>query len=100
MTRLEILGNLTKSIDVSTTTTGTPYARFTVASERGRSKDSWTDFFHATAFGAACANLSQIPEGAFVRVSGYLRTSEFSGRQTIDIIARSVELWSAEEAAA
>jgi len=91
MTNLTIFGNLTKDIEIATTESGIKYARFTIASDRGRDKDAKTDFFHCTAFGESTVNLDQLGKGAFVKLTGVIRTSEFSGRQTIDIIARSVE---------
>ncbi|MGA8474552.1 MAG: single-stranded DNA-binding protein [Candidatus Cybelea sp.] len=91
MTNLTIFGNLTKEVEIATTESGTKYARFTVASDRSRDKKASTDFFHVTAFADATNGLEQLAKGAFVKMTGYIRTSEFEGRQTIDIIARFVE---------
>ena len=97
MTNLTIFGNLTKDIEIATTENGTKYARFTVASDRGRDKDAKTDFFHCTAFGDSTAKLDQLGKGAFVKLDRrYPNVRVFQGRQTIDIIARSVERYASK----
>ena len=94
MTKVELTGNLTRDVEIRKSENGTEYARLTVACDRGRDATKKTDFFPCTIFGNAIANANELKKGGLVRVAGYLRMSEYEGRQQIDIIARSVEPYS------
>ena len=69
MTNLTIFGRTTREIEVATTESGTKYARFTLASDRGRDKDASTDFFHVTTFGDATNGLEELTKGTFVKMN-------------------------------
>lgn len=99
MTKVEIIGNLTRDIEIAESDSRRKYARFTVAVDRGRDKGSKTDFFRITAFDVKSISQERLKRGAFVRVTRFLRTSEYEGRSQVDIIARSIERYAAKEEA-
>jgi single-stranded DNA-binding protein len=91
MTRVEISGNLTRDPEIKTSDNGTKYTHVTIASDRGAEKDAKTDFLRVTAFGDDADALAKFAKGSLIKVAGYLRTSEFEGRTSIDIIVRHVQ---------
>jgi single-stranded DNA-binding protein len=92
MTNHTIHGNLTKAVEIGTSENGTRYAHFTVASDRGRTENSPTDFFRVSAIGDWVEELRDLTKGTFVKVSAYLKVgAEYNGQRQIEIIARRVE---------
>jgi len=71
-------------------------AKTTIASDRSRSKESATDFLDIVAFGDAAGQLASLAKGAFVRVTGSLRSNAYdakdgSRRKSATISVRKIE---------
>jgi single-stranded DNA-binding protein len=90
MNKITINGNLTKDVEIGVKD-GKPHAHFMIASDRGRSENAGTDFLPCAAFGEWVEDLRDLRKGNFVKVSGNLRTGEFDGKRTFQVIARTVE---------
>ena len=97
MTSAKIIGNLTKDIEIKVSDNGTKYAHFTVASDRSKSADSKSDFFRISAIGDWTSDLADLTKGTFVTVQAVLKTGEFDGHQTVEIVAKSVERAAAKQ---
>lgn len=102
MNKLIIIGNLTKSPEVSSTASGVSVTKFTVAVNRPYSHEGEkaVDFFNVTTFRGLADNCAKfLDKGRKVCVVGALqfRTYEKDGitRQASDLIAESVEFLSA-----
>ena len=92
MTSAKIIGRLTKDIEINVSANGTTkYAHFTVASDRSTNADSKSDFFRISAMGDWIEDLRDLTKGTFVSVKAILQTGQFDGKQTVEIIAKSVE---------
>ena len=97
MTSAKITGNLTKDVEINVSENGTKYAHFTVASDRSKSADSKSDFFRISAIGDWVDTLADLRKGTFVTVSAVLKTGEYDGHQTVEIVAKSVERVAAKQ---
>lgn len=98
MNTITIHGNLTKDVKIGEKD-GKAYAHFTIASDNGKHKDAGTSFLNCAGFGDWVRELDGLAKGTFVKVTGSVRTSEYDGRVSWQVIARSVERKAKEEAA-
>ena len=97
MTSARIIGNLTKDVEIKVSDNGTKYAHFTVASDRSKSADSKSDFFWISAIGDWVDTLADLRKGTFVTVLATLKTGEYDGKRTVEIVAKSVERAAAKQ---
>jgi single-stranded DNA-binding protein len=87
---IRIHGNMTKDVKVGEKN-GKAYAHFTVASDNGKYKDTGTSFLNCVAFGTWVHELSDLAKGAFVKLIGSVRTSEYDGRVSWQVVVRHVK---------
>ena len=77
MNKIIIKGRLTRDPELKTGSTGTEYAKFTVAVDRRGSKEKQTDFFDCTAFGkTAVAINTYMTKGREILVEGRMESSK------------------------
>lgn len=99
MNNVNIIGRLTKDVNVRATNGGTSVASFTVAIDRGKDKDGndkGADFIPCIAFGRTADNLERYSgKGLRVAVTGHIQTGSYEkdgGKvYTTDVIADRVE---------
>lgn len=102
MNKLIIIGNLTKSPEVSTTASGIQVCKFTVAVNRPYSHEGEkaVDFFNVTTFRGLADNCGKfLDKGRKVCVVGPLQFRTYTDkdgivRQASDLVAESVEFLS------
>ena len=102
MNKIEITGNVTSNMTLETAATGKQYAKFSVASDRSRKRDSETDFFRAVAFDEVAVHAAAFGKGAFVRLTGSVQLGMHDEKPTTEVIVRRIEsaVREAEEIAA
>lgn len=99
MNNVNIIGRLTKDVNVRATNSGTSVASFTVAVDRGKDKDGndrGADFISCIAFGRTADNLERFSgKGLRVAVTGHIQTGSYEkdgGKvYTTDVIADRLE---------
>jgi single-strand DNA-binding protein len=106
--RVVITGNLTRDPELRHTSSGTPVCALRIASNtRRKSGDGWVDkpnYFDVTVWGAQGENCAQyLAKGRPVAVDGRLNWREWEDkeggkRQTVDIIADSVQFLGSRDA--
>ncbi|MHB1549570.1 MAG: single-stranded DNA-binding protein [Vulcanimicrobiaceae bacterium] len=96
MNKVSVCGNLTADIQIGSNDKGA-YAHFTVASDNGKRENAGTSFLRIAAFGDGTADLAK---GTFVKVVGSIRTGEYDGKPTMQIVARKIERVERKEKAA
>lgn len=102
MNKLILIGNLTKSPELSTTASGIQVCKFTVAVNRPYSQDGEkaVDFFNVTTFRGLADNCGKfLDKGRKVCVVGPLHFRTYTDkdgvtRQASDLVAESVEFLS------
>jgi|SRR5699024_992697 len=80
MNNVQIIGRLTKDVEVKISDKGTNIARFTVAVNRIGVKDhqQQADFINCVAFGKTAKNLSQYcKQGSMISVEGKVQSFEY-----------------------
>jgi single-strand DNA-binding protein len=96
MNSIEIVGNLARQAELTTTSTGKKVAKTSIASDRSRSKDSKTDFIPLEGWDSVAEQLASFPQGAFVRVKGSLHVSQYEKdgqkRTGFTVTVRSLEV--------
>lgn len=92
MNKITIHGNATKDVEIGANGNG-KYAHLTIASDRSTKREhaAGTDFFKVVCFGDWVEDLADIERGAFLKIVGSVRTGEFDGKPTFQIVAKSVE---------
>lgn len=94
MNRIEIFGNLVAAPEESTTPGGKRLVTTRIASDRGRTDSSGTDYFTLKAWDDAAADaLLAEPKGAFLKIRGSIRLSVYGedNRLGCEVIVRNVE---------
>ena len=95
MNNVQLIGRITKDIELRQTASGTAVTRFTVAVDR-RKKDTGTDFVRCSAFGKTAELMEKyVSKGDRLGVVGHIKTGSYErdGQKvyTVDVIAESVE---------
>lgn len=99
MNKIFLIGNLTRDPEVSTTASGIPMCRFSIAVNRRFSKDenNSTDFFNVVAWRGVAESCGKVlSKGRKVAVSGSIQIRNYEAqdgtrRQAVDIVADEVE---------
>ena len=98
MTKVFLIGNLTRDPELTETAGGVPVCRFGVAVNRYSSQDErQTDFFNVTAWRRLGEQVAKYThKGSKVAVSGDLQIRQYEGndgvrRTSVDVIAQDVE---------
>ncbi len=100
MNSLTIIGNLTRSPELRTTTSGKQVCSFTVAVNRRRSEEQEADYFRVSAWDRLAETCQMyLAKGRKVAVVGPVRVSTYTGqdgvtRANMDVLAESVEFLS------
>ena len=95
MNKVQLIGRVTKDIDLRYTPTGVPVVRFTLAVNRPK-KDSGADFISCTAWNKTAENMDKyIGQGDQVAVVGHIQTGSYEkdGHKvyTTDVMCENVE---------
>lgn len=96
MNKVYLIGNLTKDVELSETSSGIKVARFTVAVPRKYEKDT-TDFFNIVAWRVLADNCANyLKKGSKCAVVGSLQNRSYEAsdgtkRYTTEIVADEVE---------
>ncbi len=81
MNTTTLYGNLVADPELNTTKNGIPVANFRVASNRSKKKDSGVDFIRVRAWkNLANSVAADLAKGAFVKVTGSLRTEKWTDK--------------------
>ena len=94
MNIITIMGRLTKDPEVSSSTSGTTYARYTVAVDRKYKKDGQqnTDFFPCTSFGKQAEFVEKyLKKGTKVVLSGEMNIDRNEDKTYPKIIVNDIE---------
>lgn len=90
MNKVIILGNITKDLEVKTTSTGKSVLRFCVAVQ-GKSKEAQTDFIDCVAWEKNAENIAKFfSKGRKILVEGELKTGSY---QKSEISIKTTEVW-------
>jgi len=68
---ITLIGRLTAAPELRFSKTGTPWATFSIAVNRGRDDEKETSFFDCKCFGSLAENLAEIAKGTRVIADGY-----------------------------
>lgn len=95
MNNVQLVGRITKDVELRQTASGTAVTRFTVAVDR-RKRDTGADFIRCSAFGKTAELMAQyVNKGDRIGVEGHIKTGSYErdGQKvyTVDVIAESVE---------
>lgn len=95
MNRTELVGRVTKDIELKTTQTGTSIVRFSLAVPR-RKKDDGADFINCVAYAKIAELMSQyVKKGDRIGVTGRIQTGSYerngSKIYTTDVVTDGVE---------
>lgn len=95
MNNVQLVGRITKDIELRYTASQTAVTRFTVAVDR-RKRDTGADFVRCSAFGKTAELMAQyVHKGDRIGVVGHIKTGSYErdGQKvyTVDVIAESVE---------
>lgn len=100
MNSLNLVGRLTRDVNVTTTDKGTEIGKFTVAVNRPFAKDDSeqkADFINCTAFGNVALNLSKFcKKGSLIAVQGRVQSFNFENDEGkkifgMNVIANSIQ---------
>lgn len=94
MNHIIIMGRLTKDPEVSSSTSGTTYARYTIAVDRKYKKDGQqnTDFFPCTSFGKQAEFVEKyLKKGTKVVLSGEMNIDRNEDKTYPKIIVSEIE---------
>ena len=104
MNQIILIGNTTKEVETSQTTSGKAFARFSLAVQRPYSKEE-TDFFNVICFDKQAEVVGKyLDKGRKVAVSGYVQIRKWqkqdgSNQQSIEVVADKIEFLSKSERA-
>lgn len=99
MNNVNLIGRLTKDVDLRYTQSGLAVGRFSVAIDRPKKdgQDNGADFPNCVAYGKTAENLANyVHKGEMVGVTGCIRTGSYTGKDgrkvyTTDISVASVQ---------
>lgn len=99
MNSVNLIGHLTKDVDLRYTQSGLAVGRFSVAIDRTKKdgQDNGADFPNCVAYGKTAENLANyVHKGEMVGVTGCIRTGSYTGKDgrkvyTTDISVASVQ---------
>lgn len=97
MTKVFLIGNLTRDPELTETSGGVPVCRFGVAVNRGYGENRATDFYNVTAWRRLGEQVAQYTKkGNKIAVYGDLQIRQYDGndgvrRTSVDVIAQDVE---------
>lgn len=99
MNSVNLIGHLTKDVDLRYTQSGLAVGRFSVAIDRPKKdgQDNGADFPNCVAYGKTAENLANyVHKGEMVGVTGCIRTGSYTGKDgrkvyTTDISVASVQ---------
>lgn len=100
MNNVNLIGNLTRDVELRTTDSGMSIARFSLAINRGKDKDGndrGADFPNIVVFGKQAENCNKyLGKGKKVAIQGHLQTGSYEKSDgtkvyTTDVIADRVE---------
>ncbi len=97
MTKVFLIGNLTRDPELTETAGGVSVCRFAVAVNRGYGENRATDFFNVTAWRRLGEQVAQYTKkGNRIAVSGDLQIRQYDAndgtrRTSVDVIAQDVE---------
>lgn len=104
MNNVNIIGNLTRDVELRYTTDQKPIARFSIAVNDGYGEQKRTSYIPIVVFGKQAENADRyLLKGSKVAVNGRIQTGSYEkeGRTiyTTDIIASNIEFLSAKQSA-
>lgn len=104
MNNVNIIGNLTRDVELRYTTDQKPIARFSIAVNDGYGEQKRTSYIPIVVFGKQAENADRyLSKGSKVAVNGRIQTGSYEkeGRTiyTTDIIASNIEFLSAKQSA-
>lgn len=104
MNNVNIIGNLTKDVELRYTTDQKPIAKFSIAVNDGYGEQKRTSYIPIVVFGKQAENADRyLSKGSKVAVNGRIQTGSYEkeGRTiyTTDIIASNIEFLSAKQLA-
>lgn len=97
MTKVFLIGNLTRDPELTETSGGVPVCRFGVAVNRGYGENRATDFYNVTAWRRLGEQVAQYTKkGNKIAVYGDLQIRQYDGndgvrRTSVDVMAQDVE---------
>ncbi len=97
MTKVFLIGNLTRDPELTETSGGVPVCRFAVAVNRGYGENRATDFYNVTAWRRLGEQVAQYTKkGNKIAVYGDLQIRQYEGndgvrRTSVDVMAQDVE---------
>ena len=97
MTKVFLIGNLTRDPELTETSGGVPVCRFGVAVNRGYGESRATDFYNVTAWRRLGEQVAQYTKkGNKIAVYGDLQIRQYDGndgvrRTSVDVMAQDVE---------
>ena len=97
MTKVFLIGNLTRDPELTETSGGVPVCRFDVAVNRGYGENRATDFYNVTAWRRLGEQVAQYTKkGNKIAVYGDLQIRQYDGndgvrRTSVDVMAQDVE---------
>lgn len=100
MNKVFLIGNLTKDVELATTSSGTSVARFSIAVQRrfaNADGEREADFFNVVVWRGQAENCSKyLSKGSKVAVEGRLQNGSYEAqdgttRYTTDVVAEQVE---------
>lgn len=97
MTKVFLIGNLTRDPELTETSGGVPVCRFGVAVNRGYGENRATDFYNVTAWRRLGEQVAQYTKkGNKIAVYGDLQIRQYEGndgvrRTSVDVMAQDVE---------
>ena len=100
MNRINILGNITKDIELKETGSGIKYTRFNIAVNRNYKNEAGeydTDFFNVVAWRKTAEIISEyFKKGSRIAISGKLQTSKYTDkdgneRTSVEIVAEDID---------
>lgn len=102
MNNVNIIGNLTRDVELRYTTDQKPIARFSIAVNDGYGEQKKTSYIPIVVFGKQAENADRyLSKGSKVAVNGRIQTGSYEkeGRTiyTTDIIASNIEFLSAKQ---
>lgn len=104
MNQVNLIGNLTRDVELRYTTDQKPIARFSIAVNDGYGEKQRTSYIPIVVFGKQAENADRyLSKGSKVAVNGRIQTGSYEkeGRTiyTTDIIASNIEFLSAKKSA-
>lgn len=108
MNRVDLIGRITKGLDLKQSQSGSAWATFTLAVNRSRKVQGQpdADFIRCKAFGKTAENLCRyMGKGSQIAVSGSIQTGSYNNQQgqkiyTTDVMVQEVTFLEPRKAAA